>query len=46
MVEDNEQRIRNGILAYGLFMKMRNGTATVWTWKASAVRMIWATACC
>ncbi len=28
LVADNEQRIRNGMLAYGLFMKMRNGTAS------------------
>ncbi len=28
LVEANEQRIRNGILAYGLFLKLRKGTAS------------------
>lgn len=28
LVADNEHRIRNGMLAYGLFLKMRQGTAS------------------
>lgn len=28
LVADNEQRIRNGMQAYGLFLKLRQGTAT------------------
>ncbi len=28
LVKDNTQRIRNGIIAYGLFIKLRNGTVS------------------